>query len=309
MRTRSGVLYSGLVISMMMWGLTFVFFKVALESYRPITIIFLRLLVSAIFLFLFAMLLGKLQPVKKKDYSYIILLSLFEPFFYFLGESFGLTYVSSTMGSVIISTIPLVVTVAAFFIYKEKLTVLNWAGLIISFLGVLIVVLSSDTDISMRLKGVILLFVAVFSAAGYGLTVQKLAHSYNGFTITAYQNTLGIIWFLPFFLIFDFNKFLETVPSQSALLAVLYLAIFGSSITFIIFTMAVRELGASRANIFTNLIPVFTAIFSYFLLQEPMPALKVLGIVIVLTGLFMSQVKSIKFKKQNLPAANYQYPA
>ena len=152
-------------------------------------------------------------------------------------------------------------------------------------------------------------FLAVFSAVGYGLTLKKLAHNYNGFTITAYQNAVGIICFIPFFLIMDLNKFIQTIPSFISVLSIFYLGIFGSSLAFVIFTMGVREIGTSRANIFTNLIPVFTAVFSFFLLGESMPSLKILGIVTVLTGLLLSQIKSIKFKKQKLPAANYQYPA
>jgi len=309
MRTKPGILYSGLILTMIMWGLTFVFFKFAYESFKPFTIIFLRMIISVVFLFIFARLLHKLQPLKKKDYKYIFILALFEPFLYFLGESFGLTYVSSTMAAVIISLIPLIVPVAAFFIYREKLTILNWIGLFISFMGVLTVILTSDTVITARLKGVLLMFLAVLSAVGYGLTVKKLAHHYNGFTITAYQNTLGILLFLPLFLIFDADEFFSTIPSRISVLSVLYLAIFGSSVAFIIFTMAVRELGVSKANIFTNLIPVFTAIASYLLLNEPMPILKILGIIIVMSGLFMSQLKTIRIKKQGLSAADYQYPA
>lgn len=309
MRTKPALLYPLLTVAMLMWGLTFVFFKFAYESFQPITIVFLRLIISVIFLFAFAKILNKLQPVRRKDYKYIIILALFEPCFYFLGESFGLTFVSSTIGAVIISTIPLIVPIAAYFIYREKLTVLNWFGLFISFGGVLIVVMSNDTTITARLKGVFLMFLAVLSAVGYGLTVKKLAHHYNGYTITAYQNSVGVLFFSPLFIIFDLNDFIHILPSGISVLSLLYLAVFGSSVTFIIFTLAVRELGASKANIFTNLIPVFTAVFSNILLHEPMPGLKITGIGIVLTGLLMSQIKSIKFRKQELSAADYQYPA
>ena len=294
---------------MLFWALTFVVFKIALESYKPITIILLRLIISVIFLFIIAKVLRKLQPLKKKDYKYIIIMALFEPFLYFLGESFGLTYVSSTMGAVIISTIPLIMPIGAYFLYRDKLSILNWLGLIVSFGGVLIVVLSGAMEIMARLKGVLLMFLATFSAVGYGLTVKKLAHNYNGFTITCYQNIVGIICFIPLFLFLDLKTFLHTIPSQSSVFSIIYLGIFGSSLAFVLFTMAVRDIGPSKANVFANLIPVFTAVFSFFLLREPMPALKILGIVVVLTGLLLSQVKSVKLKKQKLPAANYQFPA
>jgi len=146
----------------------------------------------------------------------------------------------------------------------------------------------------------LLLFLAVLSAVGYSLIVKNLSHKYNGYTITAYQNSLGLILFLPLFLWFDAGNILSVRPSAVAWTSLLYLGIFGSSLTFVLFTYAIREIGASKANIFTNLIPVITAVLSYFLLKEPMPGLKVAGIFIVLTGVFLSQVKSISFRKSKL---------
>lgn len=309
MKSKSSLIYISLILAMLLWGYTFVAFKFALDSFRPITIIFLRLIISVIFLFLIAKFSGKLQRIRKADYKYIFILAFFEPFLYFLGESFGLTYVSSTMGSVIIAMIPLIVPIAAWFMYREKLTLLNWVGLLISFAGVLAVVFSGEDELNARIKGVLLLFLAVLSAVGYSMTVKGLSHKYNGFTITAYQNALGIFLFLPLFLYFDRSSIPDINPSRISLISLLYLAIFGSSITFVLFTYAIREIGASRANIFSNLIPVFTAVFSFLLLREPMPGLKVAGIFVVLTGVFLSQVKSIKFRKFKDPPVNYQFPA
>jgi drug/metabolite transporter (DMT)-like permease len=309
MKSKLGLVYISLILSMLFWGYTFVAFKFALESFKPISIIFFRLIISVVFLYILARVMGKLQKIKKADYGYFVLLAFLEPFLYFLGESFGLTYVSPTMGAVIIAIIPLIVPIAAYLMYRERLTVLNWVGLIVSFVGVIAVVFSSEAEIIPRLKGVLLLFLAVLSAVGYSMTVKGLSHKYNGFTITAYQNGLGIILFLPLFLWFDAGTILSVRPSPMAWTSLLYLAIFGSSLTFVLFTFAIREIGVSRSNIFSNLIPVFTAVFSFFLMNEEMPGLKVAGIFIVLIGVFLSQIQSITFKKQKTPPVNYQFPA
>jgi len=309
MKPKISLVYLSLILAMLLWAYTFIAFKFALESFRPISIIFLRLIISVIFLFVFALIARKLQPIKKSDFKFFFLLAFFEPFLYFLGESFGLTYVSSTMGSVIIALIPLIVPIAAYFIYRERLTLLNWIGILVSFTGVIFVVMSSEVEMVARLKGVLLLFLAVLSAAGYSLTVKNLSHKYNGYTITAYQNIIGIALFLPLFLWFDASSILSVRPNPAAWTSLIYLGVFGSSITFVLFTFSIREIGASRANIFTNLIPVFTAILSYFLLKEAMPGLKVAGIFIVLIGVFLSQVKTIKLKKQKDLPVNYQFPA
>ncbi len=308
MQPSRAVIYFNMVITMLFWGLTFVFYKFAFESFRPVSVIFLRLIISVPFIVLSARILKKNGKMMRKDLPYILLLSAFEPFLYFMGESFGLTYVSSTMASVIVATIPLIVPVAAFLLYREKLSILNIAGLGLSFLGVITVVFSGGLGGSSTLKGVLLMFLAVFSAVGYTLLVKKLTGKYNGFTITAWQNFFGTCLFLPFFLIFDLHFFLSTVPTAKAVLSLLYLALFGSSITFIMFTRGVRELGASKANIFANLIPVFTAVASFFLLKESMPILKILGILLVLAGLVMSQARPLKSKRSQTPPT-VQFPA
>jgi drug/metabolite transporter (DMT)-like permease len=309
MKSKLGLVYLSLILAMLFWGYTFVAFKFALESFRPVSIIFLRLIISVSFLFLIAKMTGKLQVIRKQDYKLFILMAFLEPFLYFLGESFGLTYVSSTIGAVIISMIPIIVPIGAYFILRERLTILNWAGLIISFGGVVAVVFSGNDAMTARLKGALLLFLAVLSAVGYSLIVKGLSHKYNGFTITAYQNALGIVMFLPLFLWLDAGTILQTRPVPSAWISLLYLAIFGSSLTFVLFTYAIREIGASKANIFSNLIPVFTAVFSFFLLNEEMPGLKVAGIFIVLIGVFLSQITTVKLRKQKSPPVNYQFPA
>ncbi len=303
MKTKNTSLYLGLVFVMFLWGLTFVFFKIAFESFKPISIVMMRLIISVAFIFIAAKLLKKLQKVEKKDYKYLLLMAFFEPFLYFLGESFGLLYVSSTLASVMIATIPLVVPVAAFFIFHERLSRLNIFGLIVSTFGVIAVALAVDAEWGATIKGVLLMFLAVLAASAYTLLAKKLSTSYNGFTITIWQNFFGLFMFLPIFLIWDFKDLMNTVPTTNSIYAVLYLAIFGSSVTFIIFTRAVRELGAAKANIFANLIPVFTAIASFFLLKEEMPLLKILGIAIVLIGLVLSQLKSKNrgIKKDTIP--------
>ncbi|MCK4922021.1 MAG: DMT family transporter [Bacteroidales bacterium] len=298
MKSKNFSLYLGLVLVMFLWGLTFVFFKIAFESFKPISIVMMRLIISVIFIYLAAKLLKKLQKVKKEDYKYLLLMAFFEPFLYFLGESFGLQYVSSTLASVMIATIPLVVPIAAYFIFSERLSRLNIFGLLVSTLGVIAVVLAVDAEWAATLKGILLMFLAVLAASAYTLLAKKLSSSYNGFTITIWQNFFGLFMFLPIFLIWDLKDLMNTVPTTNSIYAVLYLAIFGSSVTFIIFTRAVRELGAAKANIFANLIPVFTAIASFLLLKEEMPILKILGIAIVLIGLILSQLKSIKRKSK-----------
>jgi drug/metabolite transporter (DMT)-like permease len=297
-KTKSGV-YVLVILAEVFWGLTFVVFKFANISFRPISIVFFRLAVSIIFLFGFALLFKRLNRIKRKDQKWFLLMALAEPFFYFLGESYGLTMVTPTIAAVIVSTIPLIVPFASYYLYREKLTTLNYIGLVLSFGGVLLVVLTKSGGVSADLKGILLMFVAVVAAVGYTMIVKLLADDYTPISITAYQSLYGMIMFLPLFLIFEVPVLDFSLVNHQSILAVGYLGVFGSGICFILITIGIRELGAARANIFGNLIPVVTAIVSFFLLKEAMPGLKILGIFIVILGLFLSQTGSLRVKRSS----------
>lgn len=294
-QARTGA-YVSVIFAMIFWGFTFVLFKIANESFRPITIAFLRLFISIFFLFGFALLFKRLNRIKRKDQKWLLLLALLEPFFYFLGEANGLTMVSATTGAVLISTIPLLVPFGAYYFFREKLTRMNYLGLLISFGGVLMVVLNKSSGTATDPKGVLLMFVAVLSAVGYTMVVKRLVDDYNPITITAYQSFYGLLMFTPLFLFRELPELDWTIVTTPSLLALLYLGVFGSGVCFILIAIGIRELGAARANIFGNLIPVVTAVVAFLLLKEPMPLIKVAGILVAIGGLLMSQVSSINWK-------------
>jgi drug/metabolite transporter (DMT)-like permease len=289
--------YVSVILAMIFWGFTFVLYKYANQSFQPISIVFLRLFVSIFFLFGFAWLFRRLVRIRRSDQKWFLLMALFEPFFYFLGEAYGMTLVTPTVGAVIISIIPLIVPFAAYYLFREKLTLLNRVGLVISFAGVLMVVLNKGGGISTDPKGILLMLVAVVSAVGYTMVVRKLVSEYNPISITAYQSLYGLIMFLPLFLLMELPRIADHPISNASLLAVLYLGVFGSGICFILLTIGIRELGAARANIFANIVPVVAAVVSFYMLKEPMHLIKILGILVAIVGLLMSQVGDINWKK------------
>lgn len=168
---------------------------------------------------------------------------------------------------------------------------MNVVGLLFSFIGVGFVVLNGSFQLNASPLGVGLEFMAVFSAIAYAIVLKSLASRYNTLTIIAYQNIIGIVLFLPLWFIIDFKTFLHTPYHPQAFRAIILLAVFSSTLAFVLFTQSVREIGVTRSNTFINLIPVFVAIFSFFILKEQLGTQKIIGIIIVVTGLFMSQIK------------------
>lgn len=288
--------YGAALLAMFFWSFSFVWFKVAYRGYDPMTVVLIRLVLATAMMFAIATIIGKLQTIQKGDFKWLILLSFFEPFLYFMGESFGLKYVSPTVAAVIVATIPLFTPLAAWYFHKEKMSWANFAGLSISFVGVSLVVLDNSFNFSASPLGVTLEFLAVLSTIGYAIILKKLTHNYNGYTIISYQNLLGSFMFLPFWAVFEAEKTFRTPFNQEAFMAIVKLAIFASILGFIFFTYSIRNVGINKSNMFINVMPVFVVIFSYFILGEEINLQKIVGILIVISGLFLAQLKRRKIK-------------
>ncbi len=297
------VAYTSLIIAMICWSMTFIWYKQAYPHLTPLTLVTFRLFIAAILLFVVAISFRLLNPVKWRDIPKFLILSFFEPFIYFLGESYGMKYVSSTLASLIIATIPLFTPFVAWYMLREKLRPGNYLGIIISIAGVYLLIQTDKNDYTSLPLGILLMMVAVFSAIGFTVYAKKLTERYNSFTIVVYQNILGFLFFLPVFLILEDHGTIFANLSISLLIPVIKLAVFGSLVAFILFINTIKVIGVSRANVFINLIPVFTAIFSYYLLSEQFNCKRITGVFIVIAGLILSQIgtviKVIKRTKQN----------
>jgi drug/metabolite transporter (DMT)-like permease len=288
------LVFSSLILASLFWGISFIWVKQVLLTFNPISIITIRLIISSIFLLLISISIKKLQKIQKSDFSKFIFLDISEPLFYYLSETYGLKYVSSTLASLIISTIPIFVPMAAFIILKVKISKFNLIGLVVSMLGVLLIIINNSFSITASPKGLLLIFLAVFSAVSYTMILKGLSEKYNAITIVLYQNLFGLVAFLPLFFIVDYQSFIKINLSFSVFIPIITLSILPSSMSYMLFTYGVQNIGINRASIFSNAIPVFTAVCAYFILDEDFTTRKIVGIIIVLAGLTVSQINGLK---------------
>lgn len=275
--------------AMLFWGLSFIWTTYLLSYFHPVTIIFIRLLISSSFLFMLMAITGRLQMIRRNGFWLLAASAIFNPFLYFLGENFGLKYTSPTVSSVIIATIPLFSSVVGWLAFREKISRLNIAGILVSFGGVAIMLYTRNLSFAGEGKGVLSLFGAVLSAVVYSVFLKKLTRIYSPITLIAWQNLIGAVFFLPFFLVFGKTEFNASVLNTTVVSSFFFLSILASSVAFVFFAHTVRELGMSKANIYSNLIPVFTAFFSYLLLSEPFTMQKIAGMLLVVGGVYLSQ--------------------
>jgi drug/metabolite transporter (DMT)-like permease len=246
------------------------------------------------------LLTGKLQKIRLEDFKWFILLAFFEPFLYYIGETYGLTMVESTPAAVIISTIPLFAPVIAFVVLRERIGSLTIVGIIVSLVGVFFVIYDPGSGFKANPWGVALMFIAIFAAICYAIVLRKIPLHYNNMNVIFYQSLLGLVFFIPTFFLTDYSSIQTLHVSNQSLMALILLAVFASVIAFVLFAGAVRKVGVTRTNVFINLIPVFTAIFSWLILDEIITMSKWFGIAVVIVGISISQwAKRRKLKMVN----------
>lgn len=278
----------GVLIAVLLWSLSFIWTKGALDYLSPLMLVTFRVLTAMCCVGLFAYFTGRLQPLKGRDALIFCSLAIAEPVGYFLFETYGVLNVSPTLACVIVSTIPLFTPVMAYIVNGERVSKMVWSGLLVSILGVMMVVLSDGLDsISGRLTGVFLLFGAVITAMIYTVTVQRLSKRFNSFSIVAWQNVFSAAILIPLVLVFESDLLQNLQISVEWVGRVLTLGVLCSSVAFVLYANGIRELGVTRTSMFVNLMPSITAIASFLIMDESLGGIKIAGILVTIVGLYI----------------------
>ena len=276
---------------MIIWGLSFIWSTQVYENLNPTATIFLRLVVATIFFTAILFTFRLNEKIKKEHLGLFALAALFEPFFYFIFEGYGLKNTSPIIGAAIIALIPLVTPIGARIFLKERIMPMNVVGLVVSFTGVVVMLLNKNMDFAASPKGVLFLSGAVLVAVGYSIALIKLTKLYKPLTITWMQNIIGMLYFIPLVVVMEHFEPSNFSQIGQYIVPLVCLGVFCSAIAYALWAFAFSKLGATSANVYSNLIPVFTAIFSYFIIHEEISTQKIIGIVLVVDGLVLSQLK------------------
>ena len=292
--------YTAPILTSTIWALSYVFTTIAFESFNPVQLLTLRLAIASALLAFIGYRKGALQRISRKHIPAFVLLALLEPTGYFLCETFGLSLSSPVLASVILSTVPLFAPFIAFLTIGERFSAGNVAGLAVSFIGVLFLTLKGGS-LNASPLGLLLLGGAVFFLIVYSIAVKKLQKHYTTHTIVTAQNTIGTIYFIPI-LLASGNPIPEHIGGN-ALVSAITLGIFASGLAFVWFGESIKNIGVGKTNAFLNLMPAVTAIASIAITGETVDGRGVVGIVLVIAGLFTSQAKwNFSFRKRRVSA-------
>lgn len=297
MKDSKTLTYILLVLATGFWGISFIMTKELLDApHMTVTILItLRLAVASIVMIPSLAILHKLERVRKEDIKWFLLLALCEPFIYNLCETTGVNHVSSSLASVIVATIPLFVPFGMWIGYRTLIKPSMLVGVVMSLGGVALLLVGGG-ELRGSLGGLLALSGAVVIAVVYTLILVKIVDHYRPVTITAYQNLIGLIYYIPLAVLsaardnFQFS-ILNFQPNQ--LFFLLILGVCCSTLAYVFYNRGVRHLGASEACIFNNAIPVVT-----FFVALTLPGLahpetfswfKLLGIALTVTGVVIAQ--------------------
>jgi drug/metabolite transporter (DMT)-like permease len=286
-----------LIFAMFIWASSFIALKAAMEDLGPFTVIFLRMFIASLCFVYFIKSFLKYK-FSKKDIKFILLLALFEPCLYFIFESKALQLTSASQAGMITSLMPIITAMAAGYFLKEIITKQLIIGSLIAMSGAIWLSLQGATSLSSPnpLLGNFLEFLAMICGAGYTITARYLSDNYSALFITAIQAFIGVIFFAPLFVYEYF-----TIPlniTMNSFLWVFYLGVVVTLAGYGLYNYALTKIKASKAAVFVYLIPVFTLILAYFVLDEKLSISEFIACFVILFGVFISEVSSSWFKKK-----------
>ena len=287
------ITYIVITLSVIFWGISFILTKelfLTEEHMTVTTLITLRLAIATAVMLPTLMLTRRLQRIRRQDIKWFLLLAFCEPFIYHLCETSGVQLVSGSLASVVIATIPLFVPFGMWFAYRRRISPQLIIGVVLSLAGVGIMLVGGD-ELSGNLKGMLFLSGAVAIAVVYTLLLVKVVDHYHPIVVTTWQNIIGLAYFLPLTLAFDGGALPLLSWSPKMLLIILVLGICCSTLAYAGYNYGVRTLGASEACIFNNAIPIFSLIAAVIIGQESFSWIKILGIVIVVSGVILAQIE------------------
>lgn len=300
--------YIAIVAAMLIWAGAGIAVKEALVIFSPLTLIVMRftlavlLMLSIGLVFRHNSIVG-LQRVEKKHIPLFLLGGLFQPFLYFIFETYTYqSFSSPTVAEALLSTQPVMAPLFAWVLLRERVTRNNILGILLSTLGVMMLLMMGGGPLAMGDgsigKGVLLAVLTVSMSVSYSVVLRRIPTQYSPLSIVFYVQSFALVLFYVLWAVMDRGngllgddgiRLLGEGQWVKSLLSVGYLAVLASVTAFILFCYTVRKIGVTRANVFNNVRPVFTAILMWMIFGEILPIWKIIGIIIIIIGLFISQ--------------------
>ena len=296
-----------LIILSAIWGSAFFAIKVGLNNFSPTGVASLRLIIASIFL-LFLFYIQKKHIIFTKEVIFLlIIIGIIGNFIPFYLISWAEQFIPSSTAGMLMAIGPIITLVMSHFLTKnEKFSLMKFISIIIGLIGVFFIfnINSLNNILNNSSIDILAKLLVILAAFGYMLSniiaYEKL-NDIDSFSITTFATTFGAIFSLPFFVydlsINDFNYDFEI----NSVYAIIYLGIFPTAIAFQFRYYITKTSGPVFLSYVAYLIPVFAVIWGYILLSEKIGLQSLIGIFLILLGVYLGQNKLMsKIPEKNI---------
>ncbi len=289
--------------SEILFGFSFLFTKTATASVSAITLLSWRFLVA--FIVINLCILFRLVKVdfRKKSIRPLLVIAIFQPVIYFLGETVGIDLTTASESGTIIAFYPLLTLVCSAWILRHAPTKFQVAGIGIATAGIVLIILTQGMMVSFNPFGYSILFVALFSCSLYSVFSEK-AVEFTSAEKTYVMMGLGAVIFTLMALIEHavngtmIDYLTLPVRSKDFLIAILYLGIGCSVAAFLLYNTAIANIGSNRAASFVGVSTVVAETASVLILKEHFTVYQIIGTTLVVMGVYSA---NITLKKSKVP--------
>ncbi|MBU2491871.1 MAG: DMT family transporter [Bacteroidetes bacterium] len=273
------------------WGASFIATKNLLDEISPLAIIFLRLLLGILFIAFVAKNRKRSFSIKPADLKGVFILALIASFHLWIQVT-GLQYTSAANTGWIIGLAPVFMTIIGFLFFKEKINIIQTSGIIIAFTG--LIMLISKGDIStlnlITNKGDLMILISAFTWSVYSLVGKKVTLNYPPIMTILYLFIMMALIITPFTIsAVNLNAVLNL--SFIGLISILFLGIFCSGFSYVIWAEAMKEMPASKVGAFLYLEPFVTVFTAWFFLSEEISMLMMISGLVIIGGVVLVNKK------------------
>ncbi|UXT30556.1 DMT family transporter [Staphylococcus aureus] len=272
------------LFTIILWGSAFPMIKIALNDFSAASLSAFRLILATIILLPFVI-IKKLPTPELRDIPVIFILGFCGFVIYHTALNFGETLISAGISGILVSTTPIFSSALAYIFLKEHFSKWNWLSSLVAFIGISIISISKDDYTTINVLGVLIILLASFSESLYFTFQKKYIEKYGFIAFTLYT----IMASSPFMLIF-IPEIINDIHGATftSIVSVLYLAIFPTIIPYVLLAYIVKSVGVSDATMSLYLTPIVSLLLSYLFLDELPTTLAIIGGIITLLGVSLS---------------------